>query len=800
MAEIYSEAYNDKIVGTDEGDTIYSAGIVSSIVGAGGDDVIISEGYLSTVEGGDGNDRISLNRSYISAYGGDGNDVLIIDTGVLYENIANVSLTGGAGEDIFTFAVDYDLYTAEGYDPYYDWKRIYSSTITDFNAGESDRIVLGNIGSDNNLFYERSIDLISFTLKDVTHFDDIAVANVIFSDGDPEAPAQSFEEVVPFDWIRADVKTLNDYLIVSSTEDGDIQLSDGAFLNIDAVEDSVSGRALIGNDYDNRIYASDFGSKLWGKGGNDYLIGGNGADTFYAGRDEGITDIYHCADNDIVKLWNVNVEDLSGLELDKFEGYGDAHILAREDLIIGTHDGSTITIHRPNDATTFTVQLADGLTFRYDWDEGSWDFAERELIEPLTASTLPDGLMKLFNTAYVSSEYDGAVRLAEYNDSVMTDINAQNDTVSGRVLAGDAQNNFIYANNYGSSLWGGTGGDDILLGGAGDDTFVAGQGEGNTAIWNYTTNDTVILKNINFSNLQFLNIRIEDRNTGFACVTTDDGTYIEVQLTTTTTTMQLADGSAIRYNASEDGSWQRRNSSGGSWQALTSVNGMPVGLTRVNELVYVYSDYDGVFSLEDFGDSTVTRISAFYDTENNRVLIGDAQNNRIRASNLYGSDMWGGTGGDDTLVGGDGPDGFVVGTNEGTTTVINASEDDAVVLWNVNSSDVTDYIATIGANDEVVLGVTTGEGVATVSMVWESETSMAETTTFLFADDEQRQFNHLTGTWSSSDDNLTSLLNIDLNEMMADFSSTALDSDSPLDAWSKIDMMKKSLQLAGNAK
>ena len=152
------------------------------------------------------------------------------------------------------------------------------------------------------------------------------------------------------------------------------------------------------------------------------------------------------------------------------------------------------------------------------------------------------------------SDYVGDVRLADFNDNSIANINAWYDTVSSRVLEGDEQDNWIYANDYGCSLWGGTGGDDWLRGGSGDDTFRAGQGEGNTYIGYCNENDLVELWNINLNELS-LSDWTEDVD-GIV-LTLNDSSAISIQRgsTASTTTVQYADGTKRQYNYAEH-SWQ----------------------------------------------------------------------------------------------------------------------------------------------------------------------------------------------------------------------------------------------------
>ncbi|MBQ9478298.1 MAG: hypothetical protein IJU71_01975, partial [Selenomonadaceae bacterium] len=360
-----------------------------------------------------------------------------------------------------------------------------------------------------------------------------------------------------------------------------------------------------------------------------------------------------------------------------------------------TVEDDTIKAVSRLDEGTISFQLADGFTFRYVVADNAWqsyDSSTDEWQVFTSINGMPVGLELEYdyNDANIYTDYVGDFHLADLNDSLVTDINATNDTVSGRVLIGDEQNNYIYAGDGGVSMWGGNGGYDTLLGGDGDDTFVAGQGEGDVYIRDCASSDLVYLHNINFSDLKYLRMWVGNSSKA-VCVVLEDGTFIAVwsNFDEETTNFQFADGSLMRYNAT-DNVWQR-STDGSTWSTFTSVNGTPVGLQVFDEVVGVYSDHIGAFSLSDLNDSSVTLINAFNDTLSGRVLIGDAQDNEIDANN-YGSYLWGGTDGYDTLHGGLGADTFVAGQGEGDVDISGYSSDDLVSLHNINFSDIN-YLA-----------------------------------------------------------------------------------------------------------
>ena len=119
---------------------------------------------------------------------------------------------------------------------------------------------------------------------------------------------------------------------------------------------------LIGDAQDNSIRANDYGSSLWGgTDGYDYLYGGAGADTFVAGADEGNTDIIGCADNDLVLLWNVDLNEMT-VDLSSSDS----------GVNIALDNSSTINIARAEDTSTTTIQFSNGSKRQYNYSDQTW--------------------------------------------------------------------------------------------------------------------------------------------------------------------------------------------------------------------------------------------------------------------------------------------------------------------------------------------------------------------------------------------------------------------------------------------
>ncbi|MBQ7629956.1 MAG: hypothetical protein IJS81_07060, partial [Selenomonadaceae bacterium] len=118
---------------------------------------------------------------------------------------------------------------------------------------------------------------------------------------------------------------------------GDIKVLDAA---------QVEGRTtLVGNDYDNVIIASKGDSSMWGgnSSSNDTLIGGEGSDNFFYTYGNGKDTINNAADNDTVNLFNMNLEEISNVEVNESA------------VKINFTDGGSLTINGNTSGLTYKV-------------------------------------------------------------------------------------------------------------------------------------------------------------------------------------------------------------------------------------------------------------------------------------------------------------------------------------------------------------------------------------------------------------------------------------------------------------
>ena len=491
-------------------------------------------------------------------------------------------------------------------------------------------------------------------------------------------------------------------LQVNPKYQGNIWLNVSDYFNetqiIDASNDARKGRILVGNDLDNTIVAGRGGASMWGGAGNAYLLGGAGADTFIAGKGEGNATIAGCSSDDIVMLRETTLDDISNVSL-----MTDADHM-QTGIRLTLTDGARIDIQRSSETATTRVLFSDHSVWQYTYaDGGNWT----QLVEAPPFGIDRDGDSITLTSAYEGDLYLGGVdqngnTVDGWSDMLVQAVDASEDTVSGRMIAGNSQDNTIYAGANGASMWGGAGGQDYLYGGAGADTFIAGQGESATTIWRCSDEDIVVLRNINLEDIAGVSL-YEGSSSNSIRITTSDGTAINIWYrpsTTTSTTIRYADGTTR--------TWDHVN---GDWRDLfiDDTSTMPGGLTKIGNSLYITSSYVGDIALSgvDWNDETidgwssslVANVDAREDTVDGRILAGNSLDNTIRAGS-GGATLWGGNDGSDWLYGGAGSDTFIAAaTNryDFLTNMRNIGEGDIVYLPTLSSEDISSSQSSYGS-------------------------------------------------------------------------------------------------------
>ena len=211
-------------------------------------------------------------------------------------------------------------------------------------------------------------------------------------------------------------------------------------LDASGIAETISNKiSLFGaTDVNNTLIAAQNGSTLWGGQGtgNDSMVGGASADVFEYDPFDGNDTIQSYGADDIIFLYTAQLSTAKSFST----------LAVDNGIQINTGNGSLTVIKASNYNDDITFMLADGTTRTLT----SLDLKATE--EPATPTTPVD------NRSTKSGGYG-------------------NDTLE--------------ADSTGSILWGGDGGDDLLIGGDSSDVFKYDSWEGNDTIRGYGSGDII---------------------------------------------------------------------------------------------------------------------------------------------------------------------------------------------------------------------------------------------------------------------------------------------------------------------
>lgn len=283
QTNIYSQSFDDTIVGGQGADTIYGdfgndlidgGTEADSLFGGIGDDTVFGGDGADVADLGDGNDRFgdwSTEGGNDTIYGGAGDDSIIGGSGDdwLYGGLGHDTLSGGAGNDTIYGGAGNDLgiITDDHNADFYDLGE---------EAGDADLIWFANYASTNGVS-------VTFSGSDAGSY--------AFAGGLASGGFAGVEGVGGTNY--------NDSLDGSADTDGLWLWGDGGRDTLiggsgnDELYGGFDHDSLSGGAGDDALYGQEGDDRLSGGAGNDTLYGGAGADSFVliaAGGDDLIQD------------------------------------------------------------------------------------------------------------------------------------------------------------------------------------------------------------------------------------------------------------------------------------------------------------------------------------------------------------------------------------------------------------------------------------------------------------------------------------------------------------------------------
>lgn len=457
---------------------------------------------------------------------------------------------------------------------------------------------------------------------------------------------------------------------------------------------------------------------------------------------EGSAELVHGIDdkryNQIVALSNDAASLQSAMTQSGLNSYAAGYIALRylakqaaEGRVPSAADIETTTTETVAAATTIDT-IATSTTDTTTAAQGNANTADFNYIAARARSSVPsitfDGITLKISGPYEESVFLGGVNTftgqpTGYGNATAVVLDAS-ETTRSNFLAGNSINNYIIASNVGSTLWGGTGGDDILQGGNGVDNFWYFPGNGNDTALNFKTTSIEagdMLSIIGWGVAGFY----RDQNVVSALMT-DGGIFTAV--TDDYTADKIINFSADGFNPlwTKIGRTNVVNDFTYEGEGIVYMGGNNLDALHVTTEVASVNLGNGFYSGIEVLDASHS---------GGNVLFGDALNNVI-VSGGDNSALWGGAG-DDVIYGGAGTDYFLFDAGEGNDIFCNVEDDDFITLYNATAQNIS-------FAQETESGMLLGVGSNVLTIVGKSNAAIS------FADGTAIRYDRDAKTWTSS--------------------------------------------------
>ncbi len=468
---IYGGEGSDTLIGNEGNDIIYGGDSNDDIRGNEDDDILYGEGGRDTLSGNAGNDTI---------YGGEGIDTLYGDDGddFLYGGSGDDTLNGGKGNDILDGGTGNDILNGEAGNDIYIITRGNGNKVINDTAGNS---------------------VLKFS-------EGITVGDLMFSDTNRNFIITIKE--------TGETITIND--IVGSKEgcmleQFMLQFADGTEIKLDSENGPI--RRLEGSDKGQSIYASEMDTKLYGNAGDDYLYGNKGEDILYGGegsdelRGNAGSDILYGNDgNDYLSGGTENDTLYGGAQNDKLNGDDGEDILyggSGDDTLNGGKGNDILDGGTGNDILNGEAGNDVYIITKGNGDKVINDAAGNSVLKFSEGITVGDLMFSDTNRNFIItiketgetitindiiSSKEGCMLeqfTLQFADGTSLNLNEKDAPV--RVLRGSDEDDYLYAAEVESTLYGGMGDDvlkgnnhnDVLYGDSGNDTLNGKNGNDN---------------------------------------------------------------------------------------------------------------------------------------------------------------------------------------------------------------------------------------------------------------------------------------------------------------------------------
>ena len=361
--DIILTAKNDNLLNGNSGnDILVATGSNNTLQGEDGQDVLICGGSNNIVNGGDGNDTFeiysyALSGSNNTLTGGNGSDEYIMSTGLV--NVDGAQVSSSAYNFYTSDVVNATITDAKAGDSYYLRDREISGITT---STTSDGIVISSTNGRINITLAGQSDWNAvkdnfITLDNAQGFLKTCTLEQAINLGNTNAIALPTASATP-----AGIFVGGNVLTVRANFVGNLIMSASSanyindqILTIDATQNNQVGMQIGGNSNANEIYAGQGGNVLWGgqDTAKDYLVGGDGADVFLIGKNDGDDAVFNAGNNDVIHLYDVTLDDIA------------SYNYTSDAISLDLKSGNVISLVN-SDPLSPKFMLADGSAYRFN--------------------------------------------------------------------------------------------------------------------------------------------------------------------------------------------------------------------------------------------------------------------------------------------------------------------------------------------------------------------------------------------------------------------------------------------------
>lgn len=458
----------------------------------------------STLTSGKGNDTIFADAGSLTDAGAGENSIYIEERNA-NEKGARIGLDAGGNTAVHNFRTGFDKYSDAIYtEGGLNVKVRFDGENITANVTDGAQVTLESVADDADF-----AEIRLFEGEDLTKVAVAKSGGVIKSEsaqiyiGNEKGAGVDFSGTT-----KSLLVNLSDEPVVSGTDQKQ-------FFLINQVTAGDGRTTVIGSDANETLIAGKGDNSIYGGGGNNSLQGytnddKEGSTTFF------VLGVADSADNTIQNFAFVNDDNYANRSADKIEIDTATNFVRQESIAVKGNDVAFSVENRINgvkesvlvkNATSTSdnvkdMRFSDGVVAQVSANDLCFDKFANFFVATGNNATVNvsndteyskvwlDNAAAIENGSDANAIFVGDIRVIDATDSTVT-----------AELAGNDLDNTILAGNGNSSLWGGNGGDDLLVGGESKNTFYYTLGNGNDTVTGVNDGDIVNLAGVSLENI-----------------------------------------------------------------------------------------------------------------------------------------------------------------------------------------------------------------------------------------------------------------------------------------------------------